>query len=81
MYQTNTVFQIPNTFVLDRNREPRPFSMGVYPRSTRRSWRLWKTKCNGTKIKQNTTRTGRCLINIDEGITGTQAKSAPHLCK
>ena len=73
MYQTNTAFRIPNTFILDRNRERKAVFYGRV--STEHEAQLaalenqmhlpfhkrpvlWKIKCSGMTTKQNITRTG-----------------------
>ena len=78
MYQTNTVFQIPNTFVLDRNRERKAVFYGRV--STEHEAQLaalenqmqWYE--DQAKYHPNWTVLDKY---IDEGITGTQAKKRP----
>ncbi len=78
MYQTNTVFKIPNTFVLDRNRERRAVFYGRV--STEHEAQLaalenqmqWYE--DQAKYHPNWTVLDKY---IDEGITGTQAKKRP----
>ena len=78
MYQTNTVFQIPNTFVLDRNRERKAVFYGrvsteheaqLAALENQMQWYEDQAKChpNWTVLDKY----------IDEGITGTQAKKRP----
>lgn len=78
MYQTNTAFRIPNTFILDRNRERKAVFYGRV--STEHEAQLaalenqmqWYD--DQAKYHPNWT-----ILNkyIDEGITGTQAKKRP----
>lgn len=78
MYQTNTVFKIPNTFVLDRNRERKAVFYGRV--STEHEAQLaalenqmqWYE--DQAKYHPNWTVLDKY---IDEGITGTQAKKRP----
>lgn len=78
MYQTNTVFQIPNTFVLDRNRDRKAVFYGRV--STEHEAQLaalenqmqWYE--DQAKYHPNWTVLDKY---IDEGITGTQAKKRP----
>ena len=78
MYQTNTVFKIPNTFVLDRNRERKVVFYGRV--STEHEAQLaalenqmqWYE--DQAKYHPNWTVLDKY---IDEGITGTQAKKRP----
>lgn len=78
MYQTNTVFQIPNTFVLDRNRERKAVFYGRV--STEHEAQLaalenqmqWYE--DQAKYHPNWTVLDKY---IDKGITGTQAKKRP----
>ena len=78
MYQTNMVFQIPNTFVLDRNRERKAVFYGRV--STEHEAQLaalenqmqWYE--DQAKYHPNWTVLDKY---IDEGITGTQAKKRP----
>ncbi len=78
MYNTSAVFQLPNTILLDRNRERRIVYYGRV--STEHEAQLsalenqmqWYD--DQTKYHPNW-----CVLNkyIDEGITGTQAKKRP----
>ena len=78
MYQTNTAFRIPNTFVLDRNRERKAVFYGRV--STEHEAQLaalenqmqWYD--DQAKFHPNWTVLDKY---IDEGITGTQAKKRP----
>ena len=78
MYQTNTVFKIPNTFILDRNRERTAVFYGRV--STEHEAQLaalenqmqWYE--DQAKYHPNWTVLDKY---IDEGITGTQAKKRP----
>lgn len=78
MYQTNTVFKIPNTFVLDRNRERKAVFYGRV--STEHEAQLaalenqmqWYE--DQAKYHPNWTVLDKY---IDEGITGTQVKKRP----
>lgn len=78
MYQTNTAFRIPNTFVLDRNRERKAVFYGRV--STEHEAQLaalenqmqWYDE--QAKFHPNWTVLDKY---IDEGITGTQAKKRP----
>lgn len=82
MYQTNTVFKIPNTFVLDRNRERNAVFYGRV--STEHEAQLaalenqmqWYE--DQAKYHPNWTVLDKY---IDEGITGTQAKKRPAFMK
>ena len=78
MYQANTVFKIPNTFILDRNRERKAVFYGRV--STEHEAQLaalenqmqWYE--DQAKYHPNWTVLDKY---IDEGITGTQAKKRP----
>ena len=78
MYQTNTVFQIPNTFVLDRNTERKGVFYGRVP--TEHEAQLADLELqmqwyeDQAKYHPNWTVLDKY---IDEGITGTQAKKRP----
>ena len=81
MYQTNMVFKISNTFVLDRNRERKTV---FYERvSTEQEAQLavlenqmqWYE--DQAKYHSNWTALDKY---IDAGIMGTQIKKCPHLC-
>ena len=82
MYQTNTVFKIPNTFVLDRNRERKAVFYGRV--STEHEAQLaalenqmqWYE--DQAKYHPNWTVLDKY---IDEAITGTQAKKRPTFMK
>ena len=78
MYQTNTVFQIPNTFVLDRNRERKAVFYGRVSTEHEAQLAALKNQMqwyeDQAKYHPNWTVLDKY---IDEGITGTQAKKRP----
>ena len=58
MYQTNTAFRIPSTFVLDRNRERKAVFYGRVSTEHEAQLAALENQMNGMTTKQNITRTG-----------------------
>lgn len=78
MYQTNTVFQIPNTFVLDRNRERKAVFYGRVSTEHEAQLAALKNQMQWYEDQAKYHPNWTVLVKyIDEGITGTQAKKRP----
>ena len=82
MYQTNTVFKIPNTFILDRNRERKAVFYGRV--STEHEAQLAALENQMQWYEDQAKYHPNWTVHdkyIDEGITGTQAKKRPAFMK